>query len=355
MRRHRRVEEIAVSGRRVSGARRATAALAVLALLRALAACSAPGDVREAERAADATCETLRPLPGVASAKCVVDDGGFDAGIARDTDVRLERGVTAGEAHRVITTWLSAKGGGASEYGVKGSRARSLHLTLDAAADVSFTVAPGAPPPGVRFVGEWLSRAERGIPLSGSVGDGRALRIADEGLSPSAQAALLDEFSMQTRTDRLTLSIGEDSTIESPVPVSLGAILRGLDAGYRGFAGADPDRELRFTVDVFPSGPPRLSLRIPTRLAPALPSDRALTDTPGWPAIRTVLENAAPGVDAYTVTLTARPGQVIGGFSTSGCTPQLAGPPPQFGDELQVQWATIHGLAPAQSCDPGGQ
>lgn len=338
-----------------AAARRATAALTVLTLLGALTACSAPGDVREAERAAAATCEALKPLPGVASAKCVVDDGGFDAGIARDTDVRLERGVTAGEAHRVITTWLSAKGGGGAEYGIQGSRARALTLTLDAVAEASFTVAPGSPPPGVRFVGEWLSRAARGIPLSGSVGDGRALRIADERLSPSAQAVLLDEFSMQTRTDRLTLSIGEDSTIESPVPASLGAILRGFDAGYRGFAAADPDHELRFAVDVFPSGPPRLTLRIPTSAAPALASDRVLTDTPGWPVIRTVLENAAPGGDVYTVTLTARPGQVIGGFSTSGCTPELPGPAPQFGDELQVQWATIHGIAPARACDSGGQ
>lgn len=331
-----------------------TAALAVVGVLGSLVACSAPWDVEEAERAADATCEALRPLPGIASADCVVDDGGFDAGIARDTGVELESGVTAGEAHRVITTWLSSKEGGSAEYGIKGSRARSLRLTLQAAAGVSFTVAPGTPPPGVRFVDEWLSRAKRGMPISGSVGDGRTLRIADDRLSPAAQAALLDEFSMQTRTDRLVLAIGEDSTIESPVPASLATILRDFDAGYQSFTADDPDHELRFTVDHFLGGPPRLRLRIPTVLAPTLDSAQALTETRGWPSIRTVLENAAPGGDVYTVTITARPGQVLGVFSTSGCEPQRSGPAPQFGDELQTQWVTIHGIAPTQECDSAG-
>ena len=207
-------------------------------------------------------------------------------------------------------------------------------------------MSPGSAPTGVAFVQEWLGRAQNGMPISASVDDGRSIRLAEDGLSPAEQADLLDEFSMQTRTDLLTLAIGSDSTIESPVPASLGPILREFDAAYRGLAGNDPERELELTVDVFKSGPPRLWWRIPTALAPALPSDTALTDAPGWASIRTLLEAAAPGGDVYSVTITARPGQVLGRFSTSGCEPELSGPAAQFGDELQTQWATIHGIDP---------
>jgi len=331
---------------------RAAAAFAVLVVTVSLGACSSPADVAEAERASDATCATLRPLAGVATASCVVDDGGFDAGISRNTSVDFERGVRAGEVHRVITTWLSSRDGGSDEYGVSGSRARSLHLTLAAVADVSFTVAPGSPPPGVGFVDEWLSAVERGMRISGSVGDGRTLRVADEGLSPSAQAALLDEFSMQTRTDRLSLAIGEDSTIESPVPASLGATLRSFETAFLGLAAHDSDHDLKLVVDVFTGKPPRLWLRIPTSIAPSIPPDRALTETPGWDAIRNVLNAAVPGEDTYTVRLTARPGQVIGTFSTSGCVPHLSGPDPQFDPELQAQWAAIHNIPTPEVCVP---
>lgn len=330
--------------------RRALAALAVLTLPISLVACSSPLDVSEAERAADATCEILQPLPGVASADCGIDDGGFDAGISRETNVELEGEVTAEQAHLVITTWLSSKDGGFDEYGVSGSRATSLHLTLATVTDASFSVAPGSPPTGVAFVQEWLSRAGQGMPISASVGDGRTIRVAEEGLSPAEHAALLDGFSMQTRTDLLTLAIGSESTIESPVPPSLVAILRGFDPAYLGFAENDPDDELEFRLDMFTGEPPRLWLRIPTPLAPTLPSDLPLTDAPGWAAIRAVLESAAPGGDIYTVSITARPGQVLGRFSTSGCEPQLSGPAPQFGDELQTQWAAIHGVTPAEVC-----
>jgi len=329
---------------------RALAVLAVLSLPLSLGACSSPLDVAEAERAADATCEILEPLSGVASADCGVDDGGFDAGISRETNVELEREVTAEQAHRVITTWLSSNDGGFDEYGVSGSRATSLHLTLATVTDVSFSVAPGSSPTGVAFVQEWLSRAGQGMPISASVGDGRTIRVAEEGLSPAEHAALLDEFSMQTRTDLLTLAIGSESTIESPVAPSLGAILRGFDPAYLGFTENDPDHELEFRIDVFAGGPPRLWLRIPTAVAPALPSDLALADAPGWAAIRTVLETAEPGGDVYAVTITARPGQVLGRFSTSGCEPPLSGPASQFGDELQTQWASIHGVTSAETC-----
>lgn len=321
-------------------------ALAVLVLPVSLGACSSPMDVAEAERAADAICEILRPLPGVGSADCAVDDGGFDAGISRDTDVELVRSATAEQAHRVITTWLSSKDGGFDEYEIAGSRAAPLHLTIATVAEASFTVGPGSAPPGVAFVQEWLGHAQNGMPITASVDDGRRIRLAEDGLSPAEQADLLDEFSMQTRTDLLTLAIGSDSTIESPVPASLGPILREFDAAHRGLAGNGPERELELRVDVFQSGPPRLWWRIPTALAPAFPSDTALTDAPGWASIRTLLEAAAPGGDVYSVTITARPGQVLGRFSTSGCEPELSGPAAQFGEELQTQWATIHGIDP---------
>jgi hypothetical protein len=330
-----------------------TAVFAVLVAASALEACSSPADVGEARRAADAACAALRPLPGVTSASCVVDDGGFDAGIARNTDVELERGVTAAQAHRVITTWLASKDGGLGSEKVGGSRATPLQLTLEAVPDVALTVAPGSPSPGVGFVDEWLSRAERGMRISGSIGDERALRIADEGLPPALQAALLDELSMTTRTDRLILSIGKDSTIQSPVPPSLGATLRGLDAAYLGLAPYDSDRERELVVDVFAGQPPRLWLRVPTSVAPAIPPDRALADTVGWESIRAVLAAMAPGGDAYAVGLRGRPGQVIGTFSTSGCVPRLPGPAPQFGTELQTQWAAIHGVSAPEACPAG--
>ncbi|WP_146114347.1 hypothetical protein [Microbacterium sp. MYb72] len=329
---------------------RVWAVLAVAVVTVSLAGCSSPLDVSEAERAAAATCEVLQPLPGVASASCVVDDGGFDAGISRDTSVTLEAGVTAQEAHRVMTTWLASKDGGFDEYEVSGSRATSLRLTLTANEDASFSLAPGTPPTGVAFVEEWLSRAQRGMPISASAGDGRTIHVPNEGLSPAAQANLLDEFAMQTRTDGLTLAIGDGSTVESPVSASLSATLHALDASYLGFVASDPDHELELDVDVFTGSPPRLRFRIPTGMAPSIPPDRALTETSGWPAIRTVLEAATPGEEPYTVALTAVPGQVIGGFSTSGCTPELTGPEPQFGGELQAQWAQIHGIPRPETC-----
>jgi hypothetical protein len=350
---HRSTERSAGSAARFPGRRRTRVpAFLAVGLSLTLGACSSPLDVSEAERAAAATCESLQPLVGVASASCVVDDGGIDAGIARDTAVELNREVTAEQVDRVIATWLSSKDGGFDEYEVSGSRATPLRLSLETVTDVSFSVAPGAAPIEVAFVQEWLSRAQQGMPISASVGDSRTIRVADETLSPSRQAALLDEFSMQTRTDLLTLAIGSDSTIESPVPASLGAVLRGFDAAYLGFAENDPDHELAFTVQVFTGEPPRLGFRIPTAAAPATSSGGALTDAPGWGAIRTVLTAAAPGGDSYTVSLTARPGQVIGRFSTSGCEPQLSGPEPQFGGELQTQWAAIHDVAPRGTCGP---
>lgn len=329
---------------------RTLAILATVGLTVTLGACSSPLDVSEAERAAESTCESLQPLAGVVSATCVVEDGGFDAGISRDTSVELDPTVIAEQVDDVIATWLSSEDGGFDEYEVSGSRATPLRLTLATKADASFSVAPGSARTGVAFVQEWLSRAQQGMPISASVGDGRTIRVADETLSPSAQAALLDEFSMQTRTDLLVLTIGSDSTIESPVPASLGAVLRGFDAAYLGFAGSDPDRELEFTVDVFTGEPPRLGFRIPAAMAPAASASGALANTSAWDAIRAVLTAAAPVGDSYTVSLTARPGQVIGRFSTSGCEPQLSGPDSQFGDDLQREWATIHDAAPPGTC-----
>lgn len=331
---------------------RALAVLAVVALALVLGACSSPLDVSAAERAAESTCASLQPLPGVAAATCVVDDGGFDAGIARDTSVELDHGVTAEQVDRVIATWASSKDGGFDADEVGGSRATPLRLTLEAGADAVFSVAPDSPATDVAFIQEWLGRAQQGMAISASVSDRRTIRVADESLSPSAQAALLDEFSMQTRIDPLTLAIGSDSTIESPVPTSLGGVIRGFDAAYLGFAENDPDRELEFTVDVFTGEPPRLAFRIPTAAAPTLPSDQALEEAPGWAGVRAVLAAAAPGGDAYAVSITARPGQVIGRFSTSGCEPQLSGPEPQFGDELRVQWAAIHGVPLPKECGP---
>lgn len=330
--------------------RRALTVLTVAALPLSLAACSSPLDVSEAERAAEATCEILRPLAGVAGADCSVDDGGFDAGISRDTTVEMDSEATAEQAHRVISAWLSSKDGGFDEYEVSGSRATPLHLTVATVADASFSIAPGSPATGVAFVDEWLSHARDGMPISASVGDGRTLRVADDEMSPSEQADLLDEFAMQTRTDRLTLSLGEDSTIESPTPAALGDILRGFTPAYLDFAESDPEHELEFRVDVFTGGPPRLWVRIPTGMAPPLDEDSALTEAPGWAAIRSVLGAAAPGGDVYSVTVTALPGQVLGRFSTSGCDPQLPGPESQFGDELQAQWAAVHGVVPVDTC-----
>ncbi|MFF3026557.1 hypothetical protein [Microbacterium sp. NPDC057944] len=329
---------------------RVWAALAIVVVAVSLAGCSSPLDVSEAERAATATCEVLQPLPGVASASCTVDDGGFDAGISRDTSIELKAGVTAQEAHRIMTAWLSSKDGGFDEYEISGSRATSLLLSLTTNADASFSLAPGTPPTGVAFVEEWLTRAQRGMPISASAGDRRTIRVPNAGLSPAAQANLLDEFAMQTRTDGLVLAIGDDSTVESPASASLGATLRAFDPSYLAFAANDPDHELAFTVDAFTGSEPRLRFRIPTGMAPSIPPDRALIETSGWPAIRAVLEAAAPSEEPYTVTLTAVPGQVIGGFSTSGCTPELTGPEPQFGGELQAQWAQIHGIPRPETC-----
>ncbi len=71
----------------------------------ALTGCSSPLDVSTAERAASATCEALEPLPGVSTASCAVDDGGFDAGIRRRTAVELADGATAEQARTLVAAW----------------------------------------------------------------------------------------------------------------------------------------------------------------------------------------------------------------------------------------------------------
>lgn len=47
--------------------------------------------------------------PACARCERVMGDGGFGAGLSRDMDVQLERGVMTAEAHRVITTRLASK------------------------------------------------------------------------------------------------------------------------------------------------------------------------------------------------------------------------------------------------------
>ena len=324
----------------------------------ALAGCSSPIDVSTAERAVQATCQELERLAGVSRASCVVDDGGFDAGVSRRTTIEIESAATAEQAQKIISTWSSSTSGGSEEYGIQGSRATPLELTLDGTPSATFSVAPGAPAPGVVFVEEWLSRARGGIPITGSITDTRRIAIAEDGLSPSAQVALLDEFGMQTRTDGLVLEIGAGSSatntassFEAPVSETLHETLKQFDSAYHDLSESDPARELAFTVDAAPGQAPRLEFRIPADLVPDVSADRPVVQAPAWPTIRALLEAAAPSGPDYALRLTARPGDVIGSISTSGCVPELRGPQPRYTDELQAQWATIHNVPAPDACE----
>lgn len=342
---------------RATTERRLLASLAALSLAVVIGGYSSPLDISAAERAATATCAELDRLPGVAQAACTVDDGGFDAGIERETDVVLTAAATAAEAHHVITAWLLLREGGLGTSEVSGSRAAALRLTPAAGPEASFHIAPGTPAPGVAFVEEWLSRAHQGLPIFASVGERRTIGIKEDHLSPAAQAALLDGFSMQTRTDRLVLQLGTGSpvvhdatSVESPVSPELGTTIGMFENAYRGLAEKDPDRELDFTVSADAGSPPTLWFRLPADLAPTAAPGQGLTSSPVWEYVRPLLEAAAPTGAEYAVGLSATPGDVIGGFSTSGCTPRLTGPEPRYGAELQAQWSALHGLsAPACS------
>ncbi|MGN7976252.1 hypothetical protein ACTJJ4_01615 [Microbacterium sp. 22195] len=323
-----------------------------------LTGCSSPVDVSAAERATSATCESLEPLPGVSTASCVVDDGGFDAGIRRRTAVELESGATAEQARAIVAAWLSSEPGGAEEYAIQGSRATPLQLTVSGRSGASFSVAPGAAAPSAAFVQEWLGRATGGVPIVASVADSHRISIAEDGLSPSAQATLVDEFGMRTRTDGLVLEIGSGSSatnsassVEAPVPATLHEALVRFEAVYQALSNDDPARELAFTMDVNPGRPPMLRLRVPSDLVPAGSPGQPITRTPGWPTIRAILEAAAPGGADYGLTIAGRPGDVIGGISTSGCAPDVPGPRPRYDDELQAEWAVIHGASASGVCD----
>ncbi|GAA2849631.1 hypothetical protein MIAR_04350 [Microbacterium arabinogalactanolyticum] len=324
----------------------------------ALTGCSSPLDVSAAERAVAATCEALEPLPGVSTASCVVDDGGFDAGIRRRTAVELEDGATAEQARTLVAAWLSSEPGGAEEYAIQGSRATPLQVTVSGRSEASFSVAPGAPAPSVAFVQEWLGRATRGVPIVASVADTPRISIAQDGLSPAEQAALLDEFGMRTRSDGLVLEIGSGSSatngassVEAPIPATLYDALGHLETVYRTLSNDDPDRELAFTMDADPVRSPMLRLRVPTDLIPAGAPGQPVTGTSGWPTIRAILEAAAPGGADYGLTIAGRPGDVVGGISTSGCAPDVPGPRPRYDDELQAEWAIIHDVPAPGACE----
>lgn len=344
-------------GARAARGRRRLASLAALSLAIALGGCSSPLDVSAAEQASAATCAALDALPGVASATCTVDDGGFDAGIRRKTEVVLAETATSTEAHHVVTAWLRLREGGLGESEISGSRAAALRLTPAAHAESSFTIAPGTPAPGVAFVEEWLGRADRGLPVFASAGDRRTIGIGEDGLSPAAQAALLDDLSMQTRTDRLVLQIGTGSpvaygatSVESPMSPELGATLRLFEDAYRGLAGKDQGGELSFTVSADAGAPPVLWFRLPAGLAPTAAPGQDLTSSPVWDSVHGLVEAATPAGADYTVGVSASPGDVIGGFSTSGCPPTLTGPEPRYGAELQAQWSAIHGRPAPDAC-----
>ena len=345
------------SARTTTGGRRRLAPLAVLSLAIVLGGCSSPLDVSAAEQATATTCAALDPMPGVESAACTVDDGGFDAGITRKTEVVLTATTTATEAHHVVTAWLRLREGGLGESEVSGSRATALLLTPAANLEASFLIAPGAPAPGVAFVQEWLGRASQGVPIFASVGDGRTVGIREDGLSPAEQAALLDDFSMQTRADRLVLQLGTGSpvaygatSVESPASPELGATVRLFEDAYRSLAEKDPGGELEFTVSADAGSPPVLWFRIPAALAATAAPGQGLTSSSVWESIRPLLAAAAPTGADYTVGISGTPGDVIGGFSTSGCTPTLTGPQPRYGAELQAQWSAIHGRPAPETC-----
>lgn len=94
-----------------------------------------------------------------------------------------------------------------------------------------------------------------------------------------------------------------------------------------------------------------LRLRVPTDLVPAGAPGQPVTGTPGWPTIRAILEAAAPGGADYGLTIAGRPGDVVGGISTSGCAPDVPGPRPRYDDELQAEWAIIHDVPAPGACD----